>query len=123
MKNPNIAAMLKYYRKLNKLSVNEVSDILKNHHTEAAPKTIYGWESGRTQPDADTLMFLCELYHIDNVLETFGYQEKSVLNNSILSLTEKEKQLILQYRKNIEMQPAIDKLLQLDNIPIIVEKN
>ncbi len=112
MKNPNIAAMLKYYRKLNQLSVNEVSDILKEHHNDAAPKTIYGWESGHTQPDADTLMFLCELYHIENILETFGYQKTSANTNLILS--EKEKNLILQYRKNTEMQPAIDKLLQLD---------
>ena len=111
MKNPNIATMLKYYRKLNNLSVNEVSDILKNHHNDAAPKTIYGWESGHTQPDADTLMFLCELYHIENILETFGYQKTSDANNLIL--TEKEKKLILQYRKNPEMQPAVDRLLQI----------
>lgn len=112
MKNPNIAAMLKYYRKLNKLSVNEVSDILKKYHNDAAPKTIYGWESGHTQPDADTLMFLCELYHIENILETFGYRKASASEQ--LTLSEKEKNLILQYRKNTEMQPAIDKLLQLN---------
>lgn len=112
MKNPNIATMLKYYRKLNNLSVNEVSDILKEHHNAAAPKTIYGWESGHTQPDADTLMFLCELYHIENILETFGYQTPTGDGN--LTLTRKEKKLILQYRKSPEMQPAIDKLLQLD---------
>ena len=111
MKNPNIATMLKYYRKLNKLSVNEVSNILKEHHNEAAPKTIYGWENGHTQPDADTLMFLCELYHIENILETFGYQKKSDSDSLILS--EKEKELILQYRNNPEMQPAVDKLLQI----------
>ena len=32
MKNPNIATVLKYYRKLNHLSVNEVSDILKEQN-------------------------------------------------------------------------------------------
>ena len=69
MKNPNIATMLKYYRKLNELSVNDVSEQLKQHNNFAAPKTIYGWETGHTQPDADTLMLLCELYHIEDVLE------------------------------------------------------
>lgn len=46
MKNPNIAHVLKYYRKLNQISVNDVSQILKENHNYAAPKTIYGWESG-----------------------------------------------------------------------------
>lgn len=121
MKNPNIAIMLKYYRKLNELSINQVSEILKEHHTVAAPKTIYGWESGRTQPDADTLMFLCELYKIDNILETFGYQKKST--DKKLILTEKETELILQYRKQTEMQPAVDRLLQLDNCSVLIEDN
>lgn len=111
MKNPKIAAMLKYYRKLNDLSVNEVSEILNKHHTHTAPKTIYGWESGQTQPDADTLMFLCELYKIDNILQTFGY--RSVETVPELRLTEDEKKLILSYRKCQELQPAINKLLQL----------
>ena len=68
MKNPNIARVLKYYRNIRNLSVNEVSNILREQDNYAAPKTIYGWESGHTQPDADTLMFLCELYQIEDIL-------------------------------------------------------
>lgn len=113
MRNPNIASALKYYRKLNKLSVNEVSDILKQNNFQAAPKTIYGWESGNTQPDADTLMVLCEIYHIDNILEAFGYKQNA--NESNLILTDHEKQLILNYRKNEAMQPAVNKLLDLES--------
>lgn len=112
MRNPNIASALKYYRKLNKLSVNEVSAILKENNFQAAPKTIYGWESGNTQPDADTLMVLCEIYHIDNVLEAFGYKQSS--NDTTLILTEQEKQLVLKYREQEAMQPAVNKLLNLE---------
>ena len=72
MKNPNIARVLKYYRKISNLSVNEVSNILREQDKYAAPKTIYGWESGHTQPDADTLMFLCELYQIEDVFMCFS---------------------------------------------------
>lgn len=42
MKNPNIARVLKYYRKLNEISVNDVSNILRENNNYAAPKTIYG---------------------------------------------------------------------------------
>lgn len=115
MKNPNIARVLKYYRKLNHISVKDVSNILKENHNYAAPKTIYGWESGQTQPDADTLMFLCDLYGIENILETFGYQVES--NSEPLLLSPKEKKLIANYRHLKAMQPAVDRLLDLtDNV-------
>ena len=80
MKNYKIAEVLKEYRKKNDLSVTQVSNILKEHNNYAAPKTIYGWESGHTQPDADTLMFLCKLYKVDDVLESFGpfYQNHAI---------------------------------------------
>lgn len=110
MKNPRIATVLKYYRKLNELSVNDVSDIFKQHHNNVAPKTIYGWESGNTQPDADTLMFLCELYHIENILETFGYREVS----PNFHVNDFERKLVENYRKNEDFQPAIKKLLELE---------
>lgn len=112
MKNPKIGNVLKYYRKLNDLSVNEVSELLTKYNSPAASKTIYAWENSTTQPDADTLMLLCEIYHIENVLEAFGYKEKEV--NPPLSLTQHEKNLVLKYRKNKLMQPAVDRLLGLD---------
>lgn len=112
MKNPNIAAILKYYRKLNQLSVNQVAEVLKENHNYVAPKTIYGWESGQTQPDADTLMFLCELYKIDNILETFGY--RNTAEAELTAFTELEKQLILRYRESPQLRHAIHKLLDLE---------
>lgn len=54
MKNPNIARALRYYRKLNNLSVDEVSDYLNAQNIPAKSKTIYGWENGNSQPNADT---------------------------------------------------------------------
>lgn len=120
MKNPNIATMLKYYRKLNNLSVKDVVNIFKENNNTVAEKTIYGWESGQTQPNADTLMFLCKLYKIDNILETFGYHNGNTQAHVVLN--EFEKNLILNYRKNKEMQPAIKRLLELEDIHISKEK-
>lgn len=66
MKNPLIAERLKFYRKKNNLTIPQVCELLSETRPVAV-KTIYGWESGHTQPDADTLMRLCCIYHIDNI--------------------------------------------------------
>ena len=44
MKNPVIAKMLKYYRKSNNLSVDDVAAYLDECGISVANKTIYGWE-------------------------------------------------------------------------------
>ena len=112
MKNENIGKMLKYNRKLNKLSVKEVSDLLCENHNPVAAKTIYGWESGHTQPDADTLLYLCDLYKIDNILETFGYESNPKPPQP--QLTEFEYEVIKKYRQHPDMHDAIHKLIELE---------
>lgn len=109
MKNPNISKVLKAYRKLNNFSVNDLVIRLEDHNLPVAPKTIYGWESGQTQPDADTLLILCKIYNIDNILGTFGYNDS--MDNMFLS--EEERKLILRYRDCPEMQNAVKKLLEM----------
>ena len=110
MKNPNISKVLKSYRKLNKYSVSDVVIRLEENNLPVACKTVYGWESGQTQPDADTLLILCKIYKIDNILQTFGYEETS---NIPLPLSAEGKELIEKYRQNLSMQPAIKKLLEM----------
>ncbi len=110
MKNPTISKMLKYYRKLNNYSVQQVADYLYESKIEVATKTIYGWESGRTQPDADIFMYLCYLYKIDDILSTFGYSEP---DETSIVLSNHERELIESYRKHLEYKNAIDKLLDI----------
>lgn len=112
MKNTNIGHVLKYYRNLRKLSVTNVSQYLSDNNFPAAPKTIYGWENGHSQPDTDTLLLLCNLYDIDDILNAFGYK-KSDLSSSI-HLTAHEELLIKQYRQHPELQSAIDKILDIN---------
>ena len=109
MKNPNIACMLKAYRKLNHYSVDDIVLKLESHNLSVASKTIYGWESGQTQPDADTLLLLCEIYHIDDILGTFGYRD----SHEKLILSEEERELIQHYRIFPDMQNAVKKLLEM----------
>ena len=42
MKNPNIAKVLKAYRKLNHFSINDLVMKLEDYKLPVAPKTIYG---------------------------------------------------------------------------------
>ncbi|MDE6313401.1 MAG: helix-turn-helix domain-containing protein [Lachnospiraceae bacterium] len=115
MKNPKIAEVLRYYRKINGYSVNDVAGILTEQKNSVAAKTVYGWENGTTQPDADTLMFLCELYRIPDVLQAFGYGNKDNKKGISLTLTPKEIKLVEGYRKHTQMQEAVDRLLNLEN--------
>lgn len=112
MKNPNIGKVLRYYRQAHHYTVNDVSVMLNHKNMTAAPKTIYAWENGRTQPDADTLLILCEIYKIDNILESFGYSKEE---KEEIQLTDFEKKLLLAYRANPEMHSAIHKLLGISD--------
>lgn len=109
MKNPNISKVLKAYRKLNHYSVNDLVVKLEDHNLPVAAKTVYGWESGQTQPDADTLLILCKIYNIDNILDTFGYSH----SEDSLFLSQEERSLVLQYRNHPDMQDAVKKLLEI----------
>lgn len=108
MKNENISKVLKAYRKQNNYSVRDVAAKLKDNSLVVAEKTIYGWESGQTQPDADTLLVLCDIYNIDDILATFGYSDSENFH-----ITKHEQSLIMNYRKHPELQDAIDKLLDV----------
>lgn len=116
MKNPNIARALRYYRKLNNLSVDEVSDYLNAQNIPAKSKTIYGWENGNSQPNADTLMTLCGYYHIENILETFGYSAApSDETETATILTREERMLLEAYHTHPDMKKAVRRLLELEN--------
>lgn len=108
MKNDNIPKILKEYRRKNHLSVDDVVIRLEEKDTKVAKKTIYGWESGQSQPSADKLLLLCEIYNITDILGTFGYT-----TSSDIVLTKGEEALIKSYRNHPQMQAAVNKLLEL----------
>lgn len=106
MRNQNIAKVLKEYRKRNHLSVNDVSILLEDRSFTAAPKRIYGWESGQANPSADILLTLCDLYNITDILEAFGYD-----SNENFHVTPSERTIIEAYRAHPEMHEAVSVLL------------
>lgn len=112
MKNPKIAETLKSSRKKMGYSVDQVALFLTNTKEPISPKTIYGWENGTSEPKADILMALCQYYEIDDILGTFGYQDTT--DDELMPLTIHEEALLKAYRREITMQPAVDKLLGIE---------
>lgn len=55
-----IAETLKQKRKDAKISVKDVAEFLG-----VKPNAVYAWEGGQNLPDAETLLALCGLYHVD----------------------------------------------------------
>lgn len=109
MKNSNISKILKEYRKRSQLSVRQVAGLLREKSVNVAEKTIYGWENGQSQPDADTLLILCDIYKIDNILGTFGYRSEKAFH-----ISRSEMELVTHFRQHPEMQDAVLKLLEID---------
>ena len=69
-------------------------------------QTLASWETGKSQPDVNTLFALFDVYGI-SVDEAFGFNDKP------WSVTGREFQLIRAYRSNPKMQEAVDRLLGL----------
>ena len=72
---------------MNNLSVRDVTELLEEKSLKVAEKTVYGWESSATQPDADTLLLLCDIYNIDNILALSDILTKSQLILQNMNIT------------------------------------
>lgn len=71
-------------------------------------KTVNAWEHNHGQPDAETLIALCDIYEVDDILLEF----REVMPKSVaLNLSDHEKELVIAYRKHPEMHSAVDTLL------------
>lgn len=66
-----LGSKLKALREAISLSAKDVAEKLKDSGYEVSDKTIYGYEYGKRMPNADIFMALCEIYHCNNILETF----------------------------------------------------
>lgn len=90
MTNQSISSLLKQLRKTSAFSANDVVNRLKEYDIDISAKTLYGYESGLSMPNADTFIALCKIYKCDNPLDIFG---SSTINPSEQSLLEKYRDL------------------------------
>ena len=101
----NLAGKLKQARIIKGLTQKQVYQQLG-----VVQSTFSSWETGKAEPDAETLIKLCQIYGItslDYFISNDSEKEKLYLNN--LSLIEKE--IIDAYRASPDMQKAVNRLL------------
>lgn len=117
MSREHIAKSLKRLREQSGLTANQVGDMVGK-----SGKTVNAWENNRGQPDAEMLMKLCDIYNVSNILAEFRAER----SEDDMTLSNHEKNVIYAYRNKIEMQPAIDKILGLEEVkhysPIEINK-
>lgn len=80
----NVSKILKSKRKELKLSVKDVIAKLEKRGVTVSDKTLYSWESGHRQPDADTFIILCDIYKISSFTQ-IEVPEKEPLKDSKLN--------------------------------------
>ena len=69
----SMGALLKAAREAAGMSVEKISSELESRGIKASKKTIYSWESGKSQPNPDPFLYMCGRYGIVEPLEYFGY--------------------------------------------------
>lgn len=69
-----IANALKRRRKELNMSAEEVVTALAGYGINIKEATLYGYENAVATPNAQTLLWLCAIYQIDDILNYFGYK-------------------------------------------------
>ncbi len=69
--NVNIASALKQLRKSSGLVAKDVKEQLMEYGIDISEKTLYGYESGISMPNANTFVALCLIYKCNNPLDIF----------------------------------------------------
>jgi transcriptional regulator with XRE-family HTH domain len=103
--------IIKSIRHKNGISAEQVVDYLEENDIQSiSPSTLYSWENGSSVPNSVTFLALCNLYSIDNLLDTFEWIGVKHYYPAF-KITESEYEMILKYRAKPNMHPAIKKIL------------
>lgn len=100
----DIGKTLKKCRNDANMSVKTISDLLTKKGFKASESTIYSWENGNSQPTPGAMLTMCEAYHVDDILATFGYDGYN--EDGTLRLDMYEIDMIEKYRFISEHSPA-----------------
>lgn len=98
-----IAKSLLYYRKKAGYSQKEFAELLGVNNS-----AVCNWENGRNSIDIEKLFKACEILGV-SINEMYGAYA------NIEEYTEHEKSVITAYRERPELQPVIDKLLDVSD--------
>lgn len=109
MSKKYIAIKLKEYREKRGITVNEVAT-----RYNKSIKTIYSWESGQAQPDAEILIDMCFWYGIEN-LEILSEGHETLTSQKNYYLEETEIETIKKYRMlDTHGKKVVDTVLDIE---------
>lgn len=114
----NVALTLKSKRKEIGKSVREVVQELRNFGVDISEKTLYGWESGHRQPDADVFLILCRIYGISSFagIDDISKNKETFFSNAEVLHIEKYRRLDTRGKK------AVDAVLDVEYNSVISEQ-
>ena len=113
-----VSSLIKSKRKELDYSVKDVVSELSKRGIDVSEKTVYGWESGHRQPNADTFLILCDIYQIANSSDEIS----SSKGNEIISTNEQE--VIKKYRALDEHgKMLVDNVLDLEYKRVTSQKS
>ena len=104
-----ISKNLLYYRKRSGLTQKEFAEKLGVKNT-----AVSNWENNQNSIDIETLVKACNIFGI-SINQMYENNEEN------LDLNSHEKRVIKAYRNRPEMQPAVNKLLGLENADALTE--
>lgn len=104
-----IAKNLLYYRKKSGLTQKEFAEKLGVKNS-----AVSNWENNLNSIDIETLAKACEIFGI-------SINDMYKNNSENLALSSHEIKVIQAYRSKPEMQPAVDKLLGVENVDPLLE--
>ncbi len=103
-----IAANIAKARKSKGLSQQDLASAVD----VAGASTVSSWERGYNAPDIETLVKICEVLEVP-IKKMFG-QEEGGGEAPGITISYREQQLILAYRRSPSMQSAVDRILGID---------
>ena len=111
MVDKEFGSKLKEIRSSSGKTVPEISAYLISLGYKASEKTIYSWETGRSQPTPDALLDMCTFYEVKDVLAAFGY--KKISQDEVEESTDFDELERIYFSLNIEGQNELLKHARL----------
>lgn len=99
------------------LRQSDVAEFLLSRGVEASQRSVSNWECGRTQPNADAFIALCELYGVRDVLEVFLGRPGSLSNLNALGRQRAEEYIRL-LSADAEFSSRPNKVEKIRSLPL-----
>jgi len=111
-----IGITLRALREESGLSQIEVAEWLSKKYKPIKSKAVSSWECGGSYPNAQQLLYLCDLYHVDNVRVTFLGKTGSLNEHGVRKL--QEYAMLLEESKRYRYTPPPE-VSTLESYPIM----